>query len=259
MASDTDINVNLPEKLGRKVTFGVYTIEDILRGGALLLVFVILAAVSGNIFVAMFLVFVGFVLFWLFGFVKIDGVNFHNYLMLKFGEGRKNPTLNVPYLKVYENGIVFNGEYWFKILSAETVVSLDFMSREDKEYVFSQFQQMLNSAPFPIQFIVHSWKVNPNAFDEYIKAEGKLAEGYRNLIKKHTQNLYLQSYYIVPLVSKYEVRSGNEMLSWKRANEILSVYVDHIKKSLFSIGIRVSEVNRTSEIFDVISEIMGGE
>lgn len=250
--------MSLPERVGHKTTFGVYTIEDLMRGGVFLVVFVTLGLVVGHLALKFIFVVLGIILFWLFGLVKVDGMAFHNYLRLRLEHRNKIPTLGVSTLKVYDDGTVYNGRYWFKIMEVTIAVSLKFMSEGAKAYLFSQFQNMLNSCPFPMQFIVHSWKVDPAVFDRYINAEGELAEGYRRLIREHTRDLYLQSYYIVVIATRRDVKGATETVRYQRAREVLGIYVDKVRSYLKAMGMDARVLSRPSEVYNVYDEILRG-
>ncbi len=254
-----ELEVPVPEKVGRKVTFGAYSMEDLMRGGAFLIVSVALGYLTGNLIGQVVFALLGIFLFWLFGLVKVDGMAYHQYLKLRIDHIRNPPFLGISQLKIYEDGIVYNGVHFFKILEVTSTLSLDFMSRDAKEYIYAQFRHLLSSCPFPLQFIVHSWRVHPDSFDRYINAEGELAEGYRRLIYEHTRDLYLQSYYIVPIAMKRDVRAPSPELRYKRASEILSIYEDRIRAGLKSMGIGVRTLKKPAEIYSVIDEIMRGE
>ena len=256
MADEKMFTVNLPEKLDRKITFASYAMEDLMRGGALLIVFIAIGVLIGNLALLFLFTILGLIFFWMFGLLKIDGMAFHQYLMLKF-QHTPHPSLGVSGIKVFENGVVYDGR-WFRIIEVTGAYSLDFMSDADKMYLFSQFRQMLNKCAFPMQIIVHSWKVTPEVFDDYINDEGEIAKGYRRLIREHTENLYLQSFYIIPIATRRDVGMGKLETQYRRAKEILDIYTDTVVKSVISMNLVPTILKRHTEIYAAINEILSG-
>ncbi len=249
--------VNLPEKLDRKVTFASYTMEDLMRGGALFVVFVAIGLIIGNLGALLVFTFLGIIFFWLFGLTKIDGMPFHSYISLRM-QHTPHPSLDVYGIKVFEDGVIYDGR-WYRIVEVYGAYSLDFMSDADKMYLFSEFRHMLNRCTFPMKIIIHSWKVNPDVFEDYINEDSEIANGYRKLIRENTKDLYLQSFYVLVIATKRDVGSGRIETQYRRAKEILDIYTDTLVKSILALKLNARVMKKHSEIYSAIDEILRGD
>ena len=252
---DESLTVNLPEKLDKKVTFASYTMEDLMRGGAFLIFFIAIGFLTGSVVGEVIFTLIGLLFFWLFGLTTIDGMRFHQYLSLKFQHSEHPSSIGVSTLKVFEDGVVFDGN-WYKIIEVVSPLSLDFLNYNAKVFVFGQFFDMLNKSPHPVKFLVHSWRVEPDAFDDLINTKDALAKGYKKLIIDNTKNLYMQSYYILVIANRWDVKGATEEVRYKRASTILNIYTNNVLKLLNSMGMRGEVLVKPAEIYGLIKEVL---
>ena len=248
-----DMPIRVPEDFGAEIRLGSYSVKDIAIFVITFLVFVALASIVPNLIIQLLLVLGGFLFALVFAFRKIDNLDMYKYLYLKLTRRRVVPTFGVPMLKIYEDDMLYNGTDFFMIVKVNDGVALDYMSDDEKLQKLSIFEQMLNACDFPLQFIVKTRKIKPDAFDDTIKEQSELAEGYRRLIHKFTESLYLQFYYIVIPVRYWELRGATtEVAKVRRAREMLNIRVGVVLDYLNMLQLSSHVVKGKAELHELI-------
>ena len=234
----------VPEQLGRKLAFGVYSIHDIAVFSFWLILFVAIALVTGFLYIGL----IGLILAYLFSFQRIDGIPFLSYLGLKFR--KVYPSLGI--LKMYMGDTLYNGRRYFMVLEVGGI-NYSFMSEEDRIGILLNYERLLNASDFPIQIVVHTERYEYEPFLELVRVKSKTAEGYKKLIKMACEGLYFQRYFLIIGAEYYEIQGDvkNEGVRAKIARELLMKRLNIVAEGLMSIGIpyRVLQVN---EILDLL-------
>ena len=240
------MQAKVPESLGRKIAFGVYTIHDIMVFLIWLILFVGLGVLTSQLYIGV----IGLPIAYLIAFQKMDGIAFLSYLKLKF----RNVDPNLGTLKMYMGDTIFNGEKYFMVLEVGGI-NYSFMSEEDRIGLLYKYEMMLNACDFPVQMVVHTEKYDYAPFLELITENNRAAKGYKKLIREACEGLYLQRYFIVVGAGYYEVPGDikNEGIRAKIAREILLKRLNIVAEGLGNMGIPY-EVVRGKAIIDILKE-----
>ena len=241
------MQAKVPEQLGRKIAFGVYTVHDIAIFSFWLILFIAIALVTGFLYIGL----IGLVMAYLIAFQKIDGIPFLSYIYLKL-KFRDDPDLGT--LKMYMGDTVFNGEKYFMVLEAGGV-NYSFMTEEDRISILINYERMLNACDFPIQMIVHTEKYDYGPFLNTVVVDSEASKGYRELIKEFCEGLYFQRYFIVVGAGDYEISGEikNEGIRARIARDIILKRLNIVAEGLASMGIPY-EVLRGEELISLLKE-----
>ncbi len=246
-----ELRVEVPENFGRKMSIGVFNVRDLFIFIIIFVAFIAVALVIPNVWAALGVVILGFVIAWMFAFWKIDQMDFYSYLILK--KVAKHKTPDFPPLYIYDDEMtLFNVSAYFRIILVPNGLPFDFMSTGGKISALKTYEMMLNACDFPLQFVVKTRKVKPEIFDELITEKSELAESYKKLIHKFTKNLYLQFYYVVVPVFTWELKSGDERVQYRRARDMLDIRTKIVMEHLNQLGIGGEVLKGKSQIYDVI-------
>ncbi len=244
------LRVVVPEDFGRQLSIGVFNLRDLFIFIVIFVMFIAIALMIPNAWIELFIVIAGFIFAAIFAFWKVDHLDTGSYLSLKFRARHKTP--NFPPLYLYDETTLFNGSAYFRIIEVTNGVPFDFISEGDKIAILKTYEQMLNACDFPLQFVVKTRKVRPEAFDKLIREKSELAEGYKKLIHKFTENLYIQFYYVVVPVFTWELKSPDEKVRYRRARDMLDIRTKVVVDYLNQLGVGGRVVKGKSRIYEVI-------
>ena len=234
----------VPEDLGRKIAFGVFSIGDIMK-------FVMYLAVFSGLSMAVhmpYLILIFLPLAAIMAFKRFDGLEFWQYLKLK----TRSEDTSLP-LMLYFGEVLYNGEYYFSVLEVNGI-SYAFMSDEDKIGLLLKYEEFLNACDFPMQFVVHTEKLNYQPFLDTVINDTPTAKGYKDLIKRACEGLYIQRYFIVVGVNAWEV-SGQKEVKAKIAWDKIKERIDIATIGLTNIGLGYRFL-RGEELLSVYREVM---
>ena len=236
----------VPENLGRKMAFGVYTIHDIGVFSFWLILFIGIGLITGQLYIGL----IGLIVAYLIAFYKIDGLDFIPYLRLKFRE--VNPHIGT--LKMYMGDTLFNGKRYFMVLETAGV-NYSFMTEEDRMGLLYKYETMLNACDFPLQMVVHTEKFDYSPFLDLVSQDSESAKGYKELIKKACEGLYLQRYFIVIGADYYEIQGDikNEGIRAKIARDLLLKRINIVAEGLNNMGLPF-EILRGNELMEILKE-----
>ena len=234
----------VPENLGRKMAFGVYSIRDIAVFSFWLIFFGAIGIATGFLWIGLF----GLPIGYLAGFQKIDGIPFFSYLKLKF----RNVYPSLGTLKMYMGDTLFNGRRYFMVLEVGGV-NYSFMSEDDRIGILLNYERLLNAIDFPFQIVVHTEPYEYEPFLDLVRVKNKAADGYKKLIKEACEGLYFQRYFLIIGADYYEIQGDvkNEGVRAKIARELLLKRLNIVAEGLTSMGIPF-EVVRGKAIIDLL-------
>ena len=206
----------VPEDLGRKIAFGTIKVEDILKFVMYLAVFSGLAMLVHMVYLILLFLPIAAIM----AFKRFDGMDFWQYLRVRMKH--EEPTLP---LMLYFGEVLFNGKYYFSVLEVNGI-SYAFMSDEDKIGLLLKYEEFLNSCDFPMQFVVHTEKLNYLPFLDTVINDSPTANGYKNLIKRACEGLYVQRYFIVVGVNAWEITGQKDVkpkIAWDKIQERIEI------------------------------------
>ena len=245
------LRVVVPENFGRQLSIGIFSVRDLFIFIVIFVTFVAIALIVPNTWIELFIIIAGFIFGAIFAFWKVDHLDMSSYISLKLKASKKTPYF--PQIYLYDDETtLFNGTAYFRIIEVTNGVPFDFMSEGDKIAILKTYEQMLNACDFPLQFVVKTRKVKPEVFDSLIREKSELAEGYRRLIHKFTENLYIQFYYVVVPVFTWEIKSQDEKVRYRRARDMLDIRTKVVVDYLNQLGVGGRVVKGKSRIYEVI-------
>ncbi|EDY36128.1 hypothetical protein ABOONEI_2115 [Aciduliprofundum boonei T469] len=234
----------VPENLGRKIAFGTIKIEDILKFVMYLGVFSGLSMLVHAMYLLIFFLPLAAIM----AFKKFDGLEFWQYLKLRM----KNEIPSLP-LSLYFGEVLFNGKYYFSVLEVNGI-SYAFMSDEDRIGLLLKYESMLNSCDFPLQFVVHTERLNYQPFLDTVVNDTPTANDYKDLIREACEGLYIQRYFIVVGVNAFEITGKKEVkakIAWDKIRE----RIDILSVGLTNMGIGY-RVLKGQELINIYKEVM---
>jgi len=133
-------------------------------------------------------------------------------------------------------------------------ISYAFMSDEDKIGLLLKYEEFLNSCDFPMQFVVHTEKLNYLPFLDTVINDSPTANGYKNLIKRACEGLYVQRYFIVVGVNAWEITGQKDVkpkIAWDKIQE--RIEIAGIGLTNMGLGYRVL---KGEELLSIYKEVM---
>ncbi len=246
-----DLKVIVPEDFGRRMSIGVFLVRDLIIFVAVFVGFVSLALLIPGIWAELGIVISGIIIAWLFAFHKVDNLDYYSYLSLKYTH-RKRKFLFSPIELFDDEKTLYNGNAFFRIIRVDNGIPFDFMSYPDKIDRLIIFEKMLNACDFPMQFIVKTMKIKADVFDSLIREKSHLAEEYRALIRKFTEGVHIQIYYVVVPVFRWELKGDDVKVLYRKASEILDIRTGVVLEYLNVLGIGGEVVKGAHNIYNVI-------
>ena len=234
----------VPENLGRKISFGMFNIGDIMK---FILYLVVFSGLSMAVHLP-YLIILFLPLSAIMAFKKFDGLEFWNYIKLKMSD--VDTTLP---LMLYFGQMLYNGKYYFVVLEVDGI-SYEFMSDEDKIGLLLKYEEFLNACDFPMQFVVHTEKLNYQPFLDTVINDTPTAKDYKDLIKRACEGLYIQRYFIVIGINAWEVTGGKEVkakVAWDKLQE--RVEIATIGLNDLGLGYRML---KGEELLSIYKEVM---